>query len=112
MVERSCTVYSIEYKMSAVKAYLESGEPIKQFCRENNIKYQTFYGWLDKYNKSSEEEKKQLYEITVPLKSLSNKATEIEEYIFFYNNYRFQKNIKGMTPNEVRYHANCNFIYF
>ena len=45
MVERSCTVYSIEYKMSAVKAYLESGEPIKQFCRENNIKYQTFYGW-------------------------------------------------------------------
>ena len=42
MVERSCTVYSIEYKMSAVKAYLESGEPIKQFCRENNIKYQTF----------------------------------------------------------------------
>ena len=81
MVERSCTVYSIEYKMSAVKAYLESGEPIKQFCRENNIKYQTFYGWLDKYNKSSEEEKKQLYEITVPLKSLSNKATEIEEAI-------------------------------
>ena len=81
MVERSCTVYSIEYKMSAVKAYLESGEPIKQFCRENNIKYQTFYGWLDKYNKSSEEEKKQLYEITVPLKSLSNKATEIEETI-------------------------------
>ena len=81
MVERSCTVYSIEYKMSAVKAYLESGEPIKQFCRENNIKYQTFYGWLDKYNKSSEEEKEQLYEITVPLKSLSNKATEIEETI-------------------------------
>ena len=37
---------------------------------------------------------------------------KIEEYIFFYNNYRFQKNIKGMTPNEVRYHANCNFIYF
>ena len=37
---------------------------------------------------------------------------KIEEYIFFYNNYRFQKNLKGMTPNEARYHANCNFIYF
>lgn len=41
--------------------------------------------------------------------SLRNK---IEEYIFFYNNFRLQRNLKGMTPNEVRYHANCNFIYF
>ena len=23
-----------------------------------------------------------------------------------------KRNLKGMTPNEVRYHANCNFIYF
>lgn len=37
---------------------------------------------------------------------------KIEEYIFFYNNFRLQINLKGMTPNEVRYHANCNFIYF
>ena len=39
---------------------------------------------------------------------------KIEEYIFifFYNNFRLQKNLKGMIPNEVRYHANCNFIYF
>lgn len=37
---------------------------------------------------------------------------KIEEYIFFYNNFRLQKNLKGMTPNEVKYHANCNFIYF
>ena len=37
---------------------------------------------------------------------------KIEEYIFFYNNFRLQKNLKGMTPNEVRYHANFNFIYF
>ena len=37
---------------------------------------------------------------------------KIEEYIFFYNNFRLQTNLKGMTPNEVKYHANCNFIYF
>ncbi len=37
---------------------------------------------------------------------------KIEEYIFFNNNFRLQTNLKGMTPNEVRYHANCNFIYF
>ncbi|MCI9183064.1 MAG: IS3 family transposase [Acholeplasmatales bacterium] len=36
----------------------------------------------------------------------------MEEYILFYNNFRLQRNLKGMTPNEVRYHANCNFIYF
>ena len=38
--------------------------------------------------------------------------SKIDEYIFFYNNFRLQRNLKGMTPNEVRYHANCNFIYF
>ena len=38
--------------------------------------------------------------------------SKFDEYIFFYNNFRLQRNLKGMTPNEVRYHANCNFIYF
>ena len=38
--------------------------------------------------------------------------SKIDEYIFFYNNFRLQRNLKGMTPNEVRYHANYNFIYF
>ena len=37
---------------------------------------------------------------------------KIDEYIFFYNNFRLQRNLKGMTPNEVRYHAYSNFIYF
>lgn len=31
----------------------------------------------------------------------------IERYIFFYNNERLQKNLKSMTPNEMRYHAYC-----
>ena len=37
---------------------------------------------------------------------------KIEEYIFFYNNFRLQRNLKGMTPNELRYHAYNNYIYF
>jgi transposase InsO family protein len=37
---------------------------------------------------------------------------KIDEYIFFYNNFRLQRNLKGMTPNEVRYHAYNNYIYF
>jgi transposase InsO family protein len=37
---------------------------------------------------------------------------KIDEYIFFYNNFRLQRNLKGMTPNEVRYHAYSNYIYF
>lgn len=37
---------------------------------------------------------------------------KIEEYIFFYNNFRLQSNLKGMTPNEHRYHTYSSFIYF
>ena len=37
---------------------------------------------------------------------------KIEEYIFFYNNFRLQSNLKGMTPNEYRYRAYSSFIYF
>ena len=37
---------------------------------------------------------------------------KIDEYIFFYNNFRLQRNLKGMTPNEVRYNAYSNYIYF
>ena len=37
---------------------------------------------------------------------------KIDEYIFFYNNFRLQRNLKGMTPNELRYHAYSNYIYF
>ena len=37
---------------------------------------------------------------------------KIDEYIFFYNNFRLQRNLKGMTPNEQRYHAYSNYIYF
>lgn len=42
-------------------------------------------------------------------KSLRNK---IEDYIFFYNNERLQSNLKGMTPNYIRYHSYSNYIYF
>ena len=38
--------------------------------------------------------------------------SKIDEYIFFYNNFRLQRNLKGMTPNELRYHAYSNYIYF
>ena len=37
---------------------------------------------------------------------------KIEEFIFFYNNFRLQKNLKGMTPNYIRYHSFSNYIYF
>ena len=42
-------------------------------------------------------------------KSLRNK---IEDYIVFYNNERLQSNLKGMTPNYIRYHSYSNYIYF
>ena len=75
--------------MSRVGKCIDNG-PMEGFW--GTLKSESFYGL--KFNDE---------------KSLRNK---IEEYIFFYNNYRLQKNLKGMTPNEVRYHANCNFIYF
>ena len=75
--------------MSRVGKCIDNG-PMEGFW--GTLKSESFYGL--KFNDEQ---------------ALRNK---IEEYIFFYNNYRFQKNIKGMTPNEVRYHANCNFIYF
>ena len=75
--------------MSRVGKYIDNG-PMEGFW--GTLKSESFYGL--KFNDEQ---------------ALINK---IEEYIFFYNNYRFQKNLKGMTPNEVRYHANCNFIYF
>ena len=37
---------------------------------------------------------------------------KIEDYIFFYNNNRLQSNLKGMTPNFMRYHSYSNYIYF
>lgn len=37
---------------------------------------------------------------------------KIEDYIFFYNNNRLQSNLKGMTPNFIRYHSYSNYIYF
>ena len=45
-------------------------------------------------------------------KSLDELMLKIENYIFFYNNYRIQTNLKGMTPNEFTYHSSCNYIYF
>ena len=75
--------------MSRVGKCIDNG-PMEGFW--GTLKSESFYGL--KFNDEQ---------------ALRNK---IEEYIFFYNNYRFQKNIKGMTPNEARYHANCNFIYF
>ena len=75
--------------MSRVGKCIDNG-PMEGFW--GTLKSESFYGL-----KFSDE------------RALRNK---IEEYIFFYNNFRLQKNLKGMTPNEVRYHANCNFIYF
>jgi transposase InsO family protein len=34
----------------------------------------------------------------------------IIEYIDFYNNKRFQANLKGMTPTQFRNHANPNLL--
>lgn len=34
----------------------------------------------------------------------------IIKYINFYNNERFQENLKGMTPNQFRNHANPNLL--
>ena len=45
-------------------------------------------------------------------KSLDELMLKIESYIFFYNNFRIQGNLKGMTPNEFTYHSSCNYIYF
>ena len=44
--------------------------------------------------------------------SLDELMLKIENYIFFYNNFRIQSNLKGMTPNEFTYHSSCNYIYF
>lgn len=48
----------------------------------------------------------------IKFKDLESLQSKIEEYIFFYNNGRLQSNLKGMTPNQYRYHSYCNFIYF
>ena len=34
----------------------------------------------------------------------------ITKYINFYNNERFQANLKGMTPNQFGNHANPNLL--
>ena len=36
---------------------------------------------------------------------------KIQEYINFYNNFRLQSKLKGMTPIEYRNHS-YNAIYF
>ena len=48
----------------------------------------------------------------VKFKNLDELMFKIENYIFFYNNFRIQSNLKGMTPNEFTYHSSCNYIYF
>ena len=48
----------------------------------------------------------------VKFKNLDELMLKIENYIFFYNNFRIQSNLKGMTPNEFTYHSSCNYIYF
>ena len=48
----------------------------------------------------------------IKFNDLESLKDRIEEYIFFYNNGRLQSNLKGMTPNQYRYHSYCNFIYF
>ena len=35
---------------------------------------------------------------------------DITKYINFYNNERFQVNLKGMTPNQFGNHANPNLL--
>lgn len=75
--------------MSRVSKCIDNG-PIEGFW--GTLKSKSFYGL--KFNDEQ---------------ALRNK---IEEYIFFYNNYRLQRNLKDMTSNKVRYHANCHFIYF
>ena len=68
--------------MSRVVKCIDNG-PIEGFC--GTLKSESFYGL--KFNDEQ---------------VLRNK---IEEYIFFYNNYRLQKNLKGMTPIQYRHQA-------
>lgn len=60
---------------------------------------------------TSEEENYRKYGIVI-LEVYDELMLKIENYIFFYNNFRIQSNLKGMTPNEFMYHSSCNYIYF
>lgn len=73
--------------MSRVGRWIDNG-PMEGFW--GTLKSEMFYGikWND------EEKLKE----------------NIIKYINFYNNERFQENLKGMTPNQFRNHANPNLL--
>lgn len=73
--------------MSRIGKCIDNG-PMEAFW--GTIKSEMFYGI--KYNNEKELRK------------------AIENYIDFYNNKRFQANLKGMTPTQFRNHANSNLL--
>jgi len=49
MSKREVTVYSSEFKESAIKLALESERPIAQTASDLGIKKSTLYTWIDKH---------------------------------------------------------------
>jgi transposase-like protein len=63
-------VYAAEFKMQMVKDFLESNKTQREFCREHDICFNTFYSWLIKYKSSLPSNN--LIEVTEPVKEIIN----------------------------------------
>ena len=71
-------------------------------CMDNSL-MENFFGLL---------KNEMYYGHEYEFKTIDDLKKAIEEYIFFYNNFKLQSNIKAMTSNEHRYHDYSSFIYF
>lgn len=49
-------IYSVEFKLSVVQEFFESGLSIREFAKERGINRNTFYAWVRKYKRNMDDE--------------------------------------------------------
>ena len=120
--------YSFEIKLKAVKMYLEEGIGSTTIAEELNLNSnKRILLWIKRYNEFGEYGVKQsmsrkgncydnacienffgylktelIYQNSYSCKEELIKS--IDDYMHWYNNYRFQAKLKNMTPVEYRCH--------
>ena len=120
--------YSFEIKLKAVKMYLEEGIGSTTIAEELNLNSnKRILLWIKRYNefgeygvKQSMSRKGNCYDNACIENFFGHLKTEliyqnsysceeelvksIDDYMHWYNNYRFQAKLKNMTPVEYRCH--------
>jgi transposase len=78
---KKSNIYSAEFRESAVKLAIESGQPKSATAREMGINVNTLHTWISKYHQDSRPEPKQIDDMHLydQLKALKKENQKLKE---------------------------------